>query len=469
MQEGPIEPLSDRERELVQLLGQGLSNREIARELVISPNTVKVHLRNIYSKLNVSSRTEATMVALRHGLIEIDLPQDEDSRETSRQPSGDPDGPGGSKASTETQTVAETLPVPAPRPPLALWQRVYVVLSLILVALGLWLIWPSSEVQPGPFDVRPAPATGQPLNAVSRWKGQAQMPTPRRRLAVAAYEQQIYAIGGDGISGITGAVEIYAPEADDWRRGADKLTPAADIGAVVLGSRIYVPGGTLAGGQVSDQLEIYTPNPDGTGRWESGSKMPEAVSAYAIAAHGETLYIFGGWDGATYSKKAFKYELGKESWTPLEPMGVPRAFAGAGTVGDRIYVVGGYDGESELDACEVYDPTVDQWSTCPPMNAPRGGVGVAVVADTLYAIGGGWQSYLVENEYLNLSLPSADLGWRTFPSPLLEEWRNMGVAANGTFIYAVGGWDGDYLAVNQAYRALYSLYLPSIQQKTQSN
>jgi hypothetical protein len=144
----------------------------------------------------------------------------------------------------------------------------------------------------------------------------------------------------------------------------------------------------------------------------------------------------------------------------LSSLSTPRAYAGAGTVGDRIYVVGGYDGQNELDICEVYQPLQDQWETCPPLNAPRGGIGVAVVGETLYVIGGGWKGYLVENEYLTVS--SDTPSWQTFPSPLLKEWRNLAVAANGTFIYAVGGWDGDLLAVNQAYRALFRIYLPSL-------
>ena len=54
-----IEPLSKRELEVLGLLGTELNGPEIARELVISPNTMRTHTRNIYSKLGVNSRRAA--------------------------------------------------------------------------------------------------------------------------------------------------------------------------------------------------------------------------------------------------------------------------------------------------------------------------------------------------------------------------------------------------------------------------
>jgi len=64
-----LEPLSEREREVLALLAEGLSNREIAEQLVLSVGTVKVHTRNIYSKLNVNSRTQAIVEAARLNLL----------------------------------------------------------------------------------------------------------------------------------------------------------------------------------------------------------------------------------------------------------------------------------------------------------------------------------------------------------------------------------------------------------------
>ena len=61
--------LSDRELEVLGLLGEGKSNRQIGSELYISENTVKNHVRNILSKLEVSSRVEAVSRALGTGLL----------------------------------------------------------------------------------------------------------------------------------------------------------------------------------------------------------------------------------------------------------------------------------------------------------------------------------------------------------------------------------------------------------------
>lgn len=68
-QSAPIEPLTEREREVVVLLAQGRSNREIAARLVLAEGTVKNHVSNILSKLQAENRTQAANIARRYGLI----------------------------------------------------------------------------------------------------------------------------------------------------------------------------------------------------------------------------------------------------------------------------------------------------------------------------------------------------------------------------------------------------------------
>jgi NarL family two-component system response regulator LiaR len=66
------EALTDRELEVLRLAAQGLSNRDIAERLFVSPRTIQSHMANIFGKLQVGSRTEAVMVGLRRGWVRLD-------------------------------------------------------------------------------------------------------------------------------------------------------------------------------------------------------------------------------------------------------------------------------------------------------------------------------------------------------------------------------------------------------------
>ena len=69
------QPLTGREIEVLRMVAQGKSNRQIADELVLSLGTVRAHLSNILSKLHLASRTQATLYALREGLASLDEAQ----------------------------------------------------------------------------------------------------------------------------------------------------------------------------------------------------------------------------------------------------------------------------------------------------------------------------------------------------------------------------------------------------------
>jgi NarL family two-component system response regulator LiaR len=69
--EFPVDPLTERELEVLQLVASGKSNREIADELVVAAGTVRTHVSNILSKLHLASSTQATLYALRKGLTSL--------------------------------------------------------------------------------------------------------------------------------------------------------------------------------------------------------------------------------------------------------------------------------------------------------------------------------------------------------------------------------------------------------------
>ena len=64
-------PLTAREKNVVGLMARGMRNKEIAAEMGISEDTVEVHARNIFLKLNVRDRTAAVTAALRRGIIHL--------------------------------------------------------------------------------------------------------------------------------------------------------------------------------------------------------------------------------------------------------------------------------------------------------------------------------------------------------------------------------------------------------------
>jgi len=64
-----VEPLTNRELDVMELLAQRLSNKEIAAKLFISETTVKAHLQNIYQKLDVGKRRDAVVQAMDLGIL----------------------------------------------------------------------------------------------------------------------------------------------------------------------------------------------------------------------------------------------------------------------------------------------------------------------------------------------------------------------------------------------------------------
>jgi DNA-binding CsgD family transcriptional regulator/N-acetylneuraminic acid mutarotase len=434
-------PISEREVEVLRLVATGASNQEIARELVISVNTVKVHLRNIFEKLGVQSRTEAALYAIRQGWVAVN------GAEAAEADSSD--------EAVEAKATSAHFPEP-----IALWQRAYmlVALSLAIILLVLPLLQPEERAvaATNPISDRPVGQSPTLRAETSRWSQLVDLPIPRARFALVEHNNQLFAIGGDLDTGVTDRVEIYSIGTDTWSLGTPKPTPVSNVGAAVVAGRIYIPGGCISVNEATDRLEVYDPLAN---VWTQRTPMPVPLCAYALATADGKMYLFGGWDGQDFVDSVLVYDPGTDAWTELGTMPSARGFAAAGLIDGVVYVVGGFDGIHEFADTYAYDISAGTWTERAPMSVGRGGLGVAVVSNRLYAIGGGWDTYLTTNERYD---PVTDT-WTAFESPVLGEWRNMGTAASGTQIYAVGGWNGGYLGINEAYRAIFRVIVPVTQ------
>jgi DNA-binding CsgD family transcriptional regulator/N-acetylneuraminic acid mutarotase len=417
--------------EILRLLATGATNREIAQKLIISINTVKVHLRNIYAKLEVASRTEATMAAVRQGWVQVpgtDQPEE--------------------RAPDKTRPAERW-----PQVPIA--KRLALVAAAFVAAVAVFLpqvlgIRASGQVTDPIAGVFP---TAPSRSSAPRWQTRAQMPTPRTNLAVVPHGELIYAIGGVSNDGIVGEVEIYDPGADAWASGTSKPTPVGFISAAALNGRIYVPGGIGPERTFVDVLEVYDPLQDA---WESRAPMPVPLVGYGMAAIDGQIYLFGGWDGQEYVATVYRYDPAADRWETRQPMEQPRAFLGAAALDGQIYVIGGHDGESDFDTCDAYDPITDTWSPRSPMASPRSYLAAVATRQYVFAIGGGLTRYLAFNERYD---PRLDR-WSRIETPVTEKWLGLGAAFSRRQVYAIGGWNGVNLSVNEAFEALYQIILP---------
>lgn len=417
--------LSQREREILTLVAQGLTNREIAQELSISPNTVKVHISNIFSKTGVASRTEATLYAMEQGIVNV---------------------PGGEKNQKE---------LPEERSIFHQFRWVWITILGLLVLGGVFLstnlIFPPSAPEPTP----------EPELA-ERWQQLAPLPEPLRGMAAAAYDGDIYTLAGEGVDGISAVVYRYDIESSHWETRQEKPTPVADVQGVSIGEKIYVPGGRLADGSLSDGLEIYDPRRD---TWETGAPLPGARSDYALVDFEGQIYLFGGFDGARETAQAWIYDPAADAWKEGHAMPAPRAGAQAVALEDKIILLGGQQGETALSETLAYFPARDAvgenpWEKFVTMPDPRYDFGAASVYDTIYLMGG---KSTDQDEELNPGWLLTEGAWVPLPVDVEVNGGETLMVSLGSVLAVIE--PSDPLASTRAwtYQAFYySIYIPFV-------
>ncbi len=439
--------LSERERQILFLVATGASNKEIAKALFISTNTVKVHLRNIFSKIGASSRTEAAMIAVRMGIVSPQVSLEQVDKNESREESH----PQIVSISRQDRRIGGDI--------VNLGSfGVMVAVLILLFAVGMfgWIYWNEGR------------ATAQPSNNPQitevnpRWREEPEIPTPRSGSAIVAYENKIYVIGGESSQGVTGVVERFDPTTGIWVSLSTKPTPVADVSAAVVAGQIYVPGGRTQAGEPTSLLEIYDPDLDA---WRQGVSLPNPLSAYAITAFEGKIYIFGGWDGRQFVDSVYIYDPSQSRWYQGTNMPTARGYASAVTAGGRIYVVGGYNGEDALAVNEVYSPERDDgintpWETGKPMPVARYGMGMTNIADVIYIFGGEG----IDRQGLPPLEYSPQLNrWQELQNPLPFKWTKLGLISIEMRLFALGGdIEGIPTGKNLSYQAIYTISIPLV-------
>lgn len=433
-------PLSDREMEILRLAATGASNKEIGTQLGISPNTVKVHLRNVFEKIGVVSRTEAAAYAIRMGWVDLgELPSDSS------------DSPQEDFANlTPMQRFAKS---PGMR------------LVFIGVALMLVFMFVRRMLVP-PAQINPVVAT-QPAGQIisERWQVLPELPAARSGMAAVSYENRFYLLGGESNNGLMSEVWEYTPETQIWADRADKPTPVRYAPAAVLGGRIYLAGGEDLNGKPFDTLESYYPRED---LWETHASLPVPLTQSAMAAFEGKLYLFGGWNGMVFHSGVYVYDPALDRWELFDELPSPRGFASAINTGSKIIVIGGRNNTTPINETLAFHPQwvlegEDPWEYLAPLPQGRFAMGAVELAGTIYVVGG--QSYgQVQSLLTPLEYRLPENNWQALDSPPQEVGPYPGLLAYENWLHIMGGQTlmSGKTASHQVYQAIYTRLIPLI-------
>ncbi len=298
-------PLSERELEILRLVAQGKSNKEIASELFISVNTVKVHLAKIFQRIGVASRTEATLYAIEHEHVEnpnhtLVSPQDQEQ-----------------EARVEL-VVPETVTVERPVVKLSpgeFIRKFWWAFGLaVLVLASFTVAWDRGWIFPQP--------TPDPILAAmneDRWKELAPMSVARANMAVTVYDNKIYVIGGETEEGVTGLTEVYDIATDTWARLPDKPTPVTNAKAVAVGGKIYVPGGEISPNSSENAFESYDIL---SKEWEQLKQIPIRFSEFELALLDGNIFLVGNVNPPDSLLLFYSYDPRTNTWQYLNEWAV---------------------------------------------------------------------------------------------------------------------------------------------------
>ena len=418
--------LTSRETEILAQIAEGKANKEIAADLFISVNTVKVHVSKIFQKISVSSRTEATLYAIENGIVlqTRAINTQEEPSSISRLNTSD--------VSSPTFSTNQLM--------------LFILAAITVISVAIFAIIRSINSNENAMRVELSD---------KRWVHLENLPSPRAEAAAITYNSQIFLIGGYANSQVLADVQTYDIQANKWEDLTSKPTPVRAAKAVVLADRIYIPGGVTNTGEPTSIVEVYDLINDS---WGQVAPLPQPLSNYALEVFEGKLYIFGGVNQSEILNRVYSYDPSTDKWTEEPPMSQKRAALDSALWEGRIYLVGGTNGFENLTLVESYDPSALIRSESPlreelPLPQPADGCKTDQLMDTLFVV--------CPSEVIKLT--TYRTAWISEPNPKgFELGVGFSVAYFNNNLYILGGKNenGESETFFARFQAIYSIMLP---------
>ncbi|MCX8063053.1 MAG: LuxR C-terminal-related transcriptional regulator [Anaerolineales bacterium] len=429
-----ISELSEREIEILKLVAMGLSNKEIAYQLKISPNTVKVHLKNIFSKIGVVSRPEAAMFAVWQGWVEAGHQAAVEAIEKDER-----GGVSGVVQSAFSPIVLGFFGIGG--------FALMIVFVILLVNLA-------GQNNPQVVEIIVTP-TPEPV----RWELVTQMPEAKKSMAYAAVDNKIYIIGGETPNGISDRVDIYDTVTGQWSEGARKPTPVSEACGAYLGGKIIVAGGKKADGSVTSVVEAYDVAEDA---WEKLPELPNPLAGAGCVEYEGSYYLIGGWDGKEVRGEVWGCYTKGLSCRKVGTLDKPRVYLAVAKVKDIVFVIGGWNGTYELaDILKLNygNASFDMYDTYELIEG-RYYLASLGVLDKIFIVGGQNASKTITN---SIEFDTRQILLRSVTNPKMKVWYSQGVVIINEYLYGFGGvLDGIEKNIYRL-RVLFTLILPLVE------
>lgn len=306
--------LTPREMEILALIAEGKTNKEIASKLFISVNTVKVHISNIFQKIEVSSRTEATLYAIEKGIIQ---------------------SPGPIKLNNGIESTVEgKLKSPFPVEHLI----IPFIIILFVALLMFFFIGKSNSDQ--------LPATVIDELSDNRLDLLGFSSQARKNATMVATDDRLYIIGGEDPNGVTNLTEVVDLSTTLWSLSDPKPTAVSYAKGSILRNKLYIPGGLTTANQVTDKMEFLDLH---TNKWSQGVSLPSGIGKYALTTFEGQLFLFGGTNGEEAQKTVITFLPNSDIWIELPSLVVPAESPYIFVKGSEVFLI-----HKKVDSLNTY-------------------------------------------------------------------------------------------------------------------